>query len=134
MVKKKPIKKPAIKVQKTSRMRKDKKLNMTLIRDAILKYMKEQKKPPTAVELSKQLGISAETIGKHISNMSFDTEKSIWRSLTPDVVASILSSCKKGSSASQKLWMQIFEKFSERQELTGKDGEPLITEVNVTIK
>ena len=114
-------------------MRSDKKINMMLIRDAILEYLKKNKKPPTALELEKILGISNDAIGRHIKEMTFDTEESIWRSLTPDVVVSILKSAKKGSSASQKLWMQIFEKWSERLEHTGKDGESLVTGIKVEI-
>jgi len=42
---------------------------------------------------------------------------SYFRLLTPDIIVAIANSAKKGSSASQKLWMQIVEGWAERQEV-----------------
>ena len=131
----KPSKGGNKKVCKSVEIRKDKKINMILIRDAILEYIHDNNKPPTLLELSKKLKIHSNTISKHIKEINFDTEESIYRTFTPDVVMSIINSSKKGSSASQKLYMQIFEKFSERLEHTGKDGEKLFPDkINIVVK
>jgi len=130
---KKGMKTSKKKVCKNVRIRKDKEVNAILIRDGILQYLHEHGKPPTDTELAKVLKLHRNTINKHIKEIKFESSESIYRTFTPDVIMSIINSCKKGSSASQKLYMQIFEKFSERLEHTGKDGESLVTGIKVEI-
>lgn len=73
--------------------------------------------------------MSINTLNKHVSKLKFEPLKDLMRTMTPDVVAAIAESAKKGSSASQKLWMQIMEGWTERNEITGKDGEKLFNDM-----
>ena len=52
--------------------------------------------------------------------MKFDPPKDLMRTLTPDVIMSIYRSARKGGSASQKLWMQIMESWSENIQISGE--------------
>ena len=84
------------------------------------------------LEISEHVNLSIKTLEKHVKDLKFEPTKELMRTLTPDVVMAIAESAKKGSSSSQKLWMQIMEGWTERHELTGKDGEQLFS--NMTDK
>ena len=104
--------------------------NINAIRDAIYAYIIESKgKAPSYTDLAERTGLSYRTIEKRYKEIEFKPMDSYFRLLTPDIIVAIAHSAKKGSSASQKLWMQIVEGWAERNELTGKDG----TAINVTI-
>ena len=90
-------------------------LNHSLIRNSYIKLIKNLKRKPTILEVSKDCNLSTNTIDKHIKELKFDPLKHPLRILTEDVILSIVNSAKKGSSASQKLYMQICEGWSERQ-------------------
>ena len=89
-------------------------LNHQIIRDSYVKLIKNFKRKPTIKEVSEDSGISTTTIDKHIKELTFEPLKHPLRMLTEDVILSIANSAKKGSSASQKLWMQICEGWSEK--------------------
>lgn len=90
-------------------------LNHSIIRDSYVKLIKELKRKPTYDEVSKETNLSINTIKKHIDELKFEPLKHPLRVLSEDVLISIANSAKKGSAASQKLWMQICEGWSERQ-------------------
>jgi len=92
-------------------------LNHRIIRDSYIKLIKLYQKKPTIKEVSEDCNLSMTTIDKHLKNLQFDPLKHPLRILTEDVILSIASSAKAGSSASQKLWMQICEGWSEKQEI-----------------
>jgi len=108
-------------------------VNQALIQEAYLKLYIELKRCPTRLEISKYTNLSDKTIGKHVAKFKFEPSEDVLRLLTPDVIASIHKSSRKGNAASQKLWLQLFEGFSERLEHTGKDGQPLVTGIKVEI-
>ena len=95
-------------------------LNHHIIRDSYVKLIKDFKRKPTIAEVSKDCNLSHNTIDKHIKELKFDPLKHPLRMLTEDVILSIANSAKRGSSASQKLWMQIAEGWSEKTILEGE--------------
>ena len=101
-------------------------VNQAIIQDAYIKLIMSLKRCPTLKQVSDEVKLSITTLKKHVDRLEFKPLKNPLRSLTPDVLVSIYNSALKGSSASQKLWMQIMEGWAERQELTGKDGEDLM--------
>ncbi len=105
-------------------------LNQALIQDAYIKLIKELRRCPTLLEISKEVNLSINTLKKHVDELKFEPLKDLMRTLTPDVVMAIANSARKGSSASQKLWMQIMEGWAERQEHTGKDGDNLFQQMS----
>lgn len=92
-------------------------INQALIQDAYIKLIKQLQRCPTTLEVSKEVNLSISTLDKHIKDLKFEPTKELIRTLTPDVVMAIANSARKGSSASQKLWMQIMEGWAERQEV-----------------
>lgn len=114
------------KVKKGENIRADYDRNLSAIRDAIYAHIIETKgRAPSYTDLSERTGLSYRTIEKRYKEIEFKPMDSYFRLLTPDIIVAIANSAKKGSSASQKLWMQIIEGWSERTEITGKDGENL---------
>ncbi len=107
-------------------------VNQAIIQDAYIKLIKQLQRCPTMLEISEHVNLSIKTLEKHVKDLKFEPTKELMRTLTPDVVMAIAESAKKGSSSSQKLWMQIMEGWTERHELTGKDGEQLFS--NMTDK
>ena len=89
--------------------------NHSIIRDSYVKLIKNFKRKPTYDEVSKDINLSINTIKKHIDELKFEPLKHPSRILTEDVILAIANSAQEGSSASQKLWMQICEGWSERQ-------------------
>lgn len=100
-------------------------VNQAIIQNTYIALIQELKRCPTTLELSEKANLSTKTIDNHVKQLKFEPQTNPLRSLTPDVLLAIAESAKKGSSASQKLWMQIMEGWTERSEITGKDGEQL---------
>ena len=113
-------------------LRKDKRFNQIAIRNELLRSIEENGYVPSEIEISKATGLSVQAISRHLKEMDFETDKDFYRMFTPEIVMNIRASSKT-HPASQKLWMQIFEKWSERLEHTGKDGESLVTGIKVEI-
>ena len=93
-------------------------LNHQIIRDSYMDLIKLNQKKPTIKQVSEDCKLSMTTIHKHLKSLKFDPLRHPLRILTDDVLLSIASSAKAGSSSSQKLWVQIFEGWSEKQEIT----------------
>jgi len=87
--------------------------NQALIQSAYVNLIIKLKRCPTVLEISEEVNLSITTINAHIAKMKFEPLQSPMRSLTPDVIASIYTAARKGQSASQKLWMQLMEGWSE---------------------
>lgn len=98
-------------------IRKDKELNAIFIRDAILEYIRENKKPPSDVALAKKIGLHVNTIRKHMKEIKFESSESIYKVFTPDIIMSVINSSKKGSSASQKLYFQVVEGITDKSNI-----------------
>ena len=110
-------------------------INQALIQDAYLNLIVKLKRCPTRLELSQETNLSEPTINKHVKEFKFEPVHESLRLLTPDIITSIYKSSRKGNAASQKLWLQLFEGFSERLEHTGKDGEKLFPDkINIVVK
>lgn len=101
----------------TEKVRIDKMRNQAIVQQAYIDLIKNLKRCPTILEVSEHVNLSAVTIEKHISEMKFEPIQSPMRSLTPDVLASIYNSARKGQSASQKLWLQVMEGWVEDMNL-----------------
>lgn len=94
--------------------------NQALIQEIYIELVKELKRCPTILEVSEGVNLSVNTINKHIKKLKFEPLKSPLRSLTPDVLMSIVKSARRGSSASQKLWLQVMEGWAEKTEVKMK--------------
>lgn len=107
--------------------------NHAKIRDSYVKLIKKLARKPTFTEVAEDCGLSRTTVDAHIKTLEFKPLKHSMRILTEDIILSIANSAKKGSSASQKLWMQICEGWTEKtiNEIPGIDkiGELIITSV-----
>lgn len=105
--------------------------NQALIQQAYIDLIRELKRCPTIAEVSGRVNLSIHTIKKHVADMKFEQIKSPMRALTPDVLAAIYNSARKGTSASQKLWCQIMEGWSEEMNIKGFEKD-LTINVKVT--
>ena len=108
-------------------------LNHSLIHDSYVKLIEQLKRKPTIAEVAEDCKLSHNTIDFHIKNLKFDPLKHPLRVLSEGVLIAIAKSAKDGSSASQKLWMQLTEGWTEKtiNEIPGleKIGELIITTV-----
>lgn len=91
--------------------------NQAIIQEAYIKLIQQSKRCPTVLEISKETNLSVAAIKNHVKFMKFEPQQSPLRSLTPDVLISIYNSSRKGQSASQKLWVQLMEGWSENMNL-----------------
>ena len=107
-------------------------LNHQIIRDSYVDLIKLHKRKPTYAEVSIDCKLSPKTIKKHIDTLRFDPLKHPLRILTEDVILSIVDSAKNGSSASQKLWMQICEGWTEKQ-IIEHEGKINLEDVRVKL-
>ena len=90
-------------------------LNHSIIRDSYVELIKKLRRKPTYKEVSKDANLSIKTIKLHIDKLKFEPHKHPLRILSDDVLIAIAHSAQLGSSASQKLWMQICEGWTEKQ-------------------
>lgn len=100
--------------------------NQQLLQETYIKLLQELKRCPTILEVSKCVNLSRKTIRLHVKELKFEPSESPLRTLTPDVLASIYSSARKGSAQSQKLWMQIMEGWSEKTDVNLSGGVKII--------
>lgn len=106
-------------------------VNQKVIQETYLQLIQELKRCPTTQEVSERAKLSVSTIDKHIAELKFEPVKNPLRTLTPDVIVSIYNSARKGNSASQKLWFQLMEGWSESQEIKFKNSiADLILSIN----
>jgi len=87
--------------------------NQAIIQNAYIELIQQLHRCPTNLEVSEKVNLSIHTIKNHVKELKFEPLQSPLRSLTPDVIASIYNSARKGLPASQKLWMQIMEGWKE---------------------
>lgn len=92
-------------------------VNQKIIHETYLALIGRLKRCPTIGEVCEETKLSRNTLDDHIKELQFDPPKSPLRVLTPDIIAAIYSSARKGSSASQKLWLQVMEGWSEKTDL-----------------
>lgn len=100
--------------------------NQKLLQETYVKLLQLFKRCPTISEVAKEVNLSTKTIKLHIKELKFDPIESPLRVLTPDVIASIYNSARKGSSQSQKLWMQLMEGWSEKMDMKLSGGVKMI--------
>lgn len=104
--------------------RKDWTEHQAKIRDEYINIVALKKRCPTLRELSDATKYTILTIRRHLSELKFDAMKTDMRVLTPDVLLAIANSARKGSAASQKLFLQVVEGFSEQSSIDHtNDGE-----------
>jgi predicted transcriptional regulator len=88
--------------------------NQALLQKAYVDLIKRLKRCPTQTEVANEVNLSLKTVKLHVKEMKFKPLDSPMRVLTPDVLAFIYNSAKKGSAQSQKLWVQLLEGWSEK--------------------
>lgn len=98
-----------------------------LIRDFILKYLKDNKKMPTQKEIADGIGVGLRTVERHYEDVDFEFIKSPFRALTQEVLAGLFAASRRGSAPAVKLWFQIIEGWKEKtgHEHSGPDGEAI---------
>lgn len=103
--------------------RKDAEFNAVAIRTAFVELIqKKNGRKPTYEELSAATGLHRATVIRHVNRLKFDTERSVYRVLSDDVVLSIYKGAVKGATRDKKLWLQLFEGFTEKMDMTS-DGK-----------
>ena len=113
--------------------RKDWETNHWLIYDAYLQEFKRTGKPPTQVELAKLTKLNRQTIGNHLRDTKLEHLIPSVKMRTMRVLHGLAKRAEEGYAAEVKLWMQLVENWSDKLEITGKDGEPLVSNINVTV-
>jgi hypothetical protein len=123
-----PVKKTKGKVLKSAKKegRTDWLRNQALVQTAYVDLLKELKRCPTILEVANKVHLSIKAIDNHVKQLKFEPLGDSMRALTPDVVASIYNSARKGQPASQKLWMQIMEGWREKTEVEHSGGVKII--------
>jgi len=110
VVKKKKSKKKSKKQDKPPEHRSDFEANQVLIRDAMVSIMKEKKgRKPTNAELAEKTGLSEATIKRHVKDLEWKPQKSIWRVYSDDMFAALLAAAQKGSVRAVQLWFEVVE-------------------------
>jgi hypothetical protein len=109
-----------MKINKTtsSLKRKDWEINNQKIREAFISVLKrKQGKRPTLAELAKESKLSVIAVRGHMHDLKFEAGSNMFRILTDDVILAMYRTAMKGNPAAQKLWMQVIEGWSEKNEL-----------------
>lgn len=123
---------PDQKPTKAPKMRADKERNRHLIKESIIKLLRQKKgkRMPSVREIAEDVGMNESTVKQHVKEIrenSNDYER--YKVLTETMMLAIYKSGLDGASSSQKLFMEIVEGFAQRQEITGKDGGAMEIEV-----
>ena len=87
------------------------------IRDFVLEFVQKNHRFPTLTEISKGTNKTIKTVSKHIKSLSFDSLLKKYKILTEDVALSIFRSAIKGNVGAQKLWLQVVENWTEKQDV-----------------
>lgn len=102
-----------------NKVRSDWEDNQETIREAYVSILKRKRGGrPKSSELAKETALSRATILRHMKTLDVSCltpEGNTFKILTDDVILSIFRSAMKGSAASQKLWLQVVEGWSEKQ-------------------
>mgnify|MGYP001323089641 CR=1 FL=1 len=98
--------------------RSDWEMNNQKIREAFIVILKrKQGRKPTIEELAKEANLSAIAVRGHLKKLKFESQGSMWKVLTEDVIIAVYKSAMKGNTASQKLWFQLIEGWTEKNEI-----------------
>lgn len=91
------------------------KIEAILVRDAIVEYVRKNKKAPTAKAIAKELGISYDKVRNYINDLDTnnDTLLKLSKALVPDVVMAIYRRAMSTSTADSKLFLQLTTGFIE---------------------
>jgi len=108
--KKKPRKKPRKKPPTPPGDRVDRESNQILIRNAMVDLMAKQKgRKPSNREIAEATGLHEQTIKRHVKDLEWKPQKSIWRVFTDDMFAALVSAGQKGSVRAIQLWFEVVE-------------------------
>lgn len=119
---------PRAKSTQTKQKRKDWEINHALITEAYLSLVKERLRAPTVQEVADMLGLTWDTVRKHVDELRFTPSTHPLRILTDKVIISIAQSAMEGNPGSQKLWMQLMEGWGEKTTNLNVDLAQLTTE------
>lgn len=126
--------KPEIKKSKKEGKNRTWEANHELIESAYFKLLEQNKRVPTFKLLSEETKIGTTAIEKHLKELSLDKWKPYFKPMTKKIIQRLgLEAMKTGRSPEVKLFMQLMEDYREKNEVTGKDGESLITAISVNI-
>lgn len=101
-------------------VRKDYDEHHGIISNAYLDLAKELGgRMPTIMQVADRTGFAPNTVHSHLQNLEFNPRKHPVRIFSDEVAMGIARSAIAGSSASQKLYYQLFEGFTEKSEVNG---------------
>lgn len=109
--------------------------NDIILKDAFYKYIVDNKKSPSIQKLAEITNLNYNTVTKHLAELDFNIDiKPKFKLLTDKVIMRLgMEAIKTGRAPEVKLFNQLIEDWKEKSEVTGKDGESLITDVKITI-
>lgn len=95
--------------------------------------IKDARRPRLHGEFAKENGVSIDTLTDWKKLKGFFDEVKLAglvsnRNFSPEVIGGILRAAKKGNPASQKLWLQYFEGFTDKVEFEDKTPNKLTPE------
>lgn len=110
---------------RVTKRRKDWLENNEKIRQALLSYWKDHKRPPTNKALAKIAGVTEATVENHFRETDFEFYYEHLREkysvLSEDIFMSIVNSALKGTPKAQEMALQIIHNWSKPMEMTLKD-------------
>lgn len=81
--------------------------NHQVIRDKMFEYIKANNKMPTKTWLSKETGMTKNTITNHINEINLAPQEHPLKIFTNDVLIATMKSAMNGSVRAQELWFSI---------------------------
>lgn len=84
--------------------------------------------------IAKKTGLNLKTVEKHINDWKFDEFIKPYRYYSPLVLNCLVQKIREyGDAPRVKLFNQLVNGYRDSHEITGKDGEPLVTSVKIEV-
>lgn len=108
--------------------------NHTLVIESFNKLWEKNKKFPSAKMISDDCGLSYKTVKGHIKAFSFTKGREKYKLAFDRNMNNLQRACDNQDVRALKYYNEIvFDKYS-RSEITGKDGEPIVTSVEIILR
>jgi len=91
--------------------------NHKIIKEAFIKFLKQNKTPPTLDELAKLTGFHFQTVNNHLDELSLEDIAPRFKLMGEEVLTGMVQSAMKGESKSAKLFFKLIYKWNEKQEI-----------------
>lgn len=100
-------------------------IESTLVRDTIVKFVKEKKRAPSPGEIAKEIGLKPGKVSKYINELDLVNEGFIGfaKTLVPDVITAIYRQSMTNTHAA-KLFLQVVTNWEEPGGAGNKAGSP----------